>query len=129
MRLNGFAIKNREHPELGDKVRALEGVANSLWETAGELQKRKESDPLQWASYTYPALTAFADIAMTWVLLDMALIAYPYTEKKGKKNDFYRGKVLQATYYVDITLPHTLATLEICQRNSREVVVVQDNAF
>jgi hypothetical protein len=66
---------------------------------------------------------------MTWVLLDMALIAYPYTEKKGKKNDFYRGKVLQATYYVDITLPHTLATLEICQRNSREIVVVQDNAF
>ena len=124
-----FCDKNREHSELGDKVRALEGVANSLWETAGELQKRKESDPLQWASYTYPALTAFADIAMTWVLLDMALIAYPYTEKKGKKNDFYRGKVLQATYYVDITLPHTLATLEICQRNSREIVVVQDNAF
>lgn len=124
-----FCDKNREHPELGDKVRALEGVANSLWETAGELQKRRENDPLQWASYTYPALTAFADITMTWMLLDMALIAYPYAEKKGKKNDFYRGKVLQATYFVDTTLPHTLATLEICQRNSREIVVVQDNAF
>ncbi len=124
-----FCDKNREHPELGDKVRALEGVAKSLWETAGELQKRRENDPLQWASYAYPALTAFADITMTWMLLDMALVAYPYTEKKGKKNDFYRGKVLQATYFVDITLPHTLATLEICQRNSREILVVQDNAF
>ena len=127
--IKNFCHKNREHPELGDKVRALEGVAESLWETAGELQKRRENDPLQWASYAYPALTAFADITMTWVLLDMALIAYPYTEKKGKKNDFYRGKVLQATYFVDTTLPHTLATLEICQRNSREILVVQDNAF
>lgn len=124
-----FCEKNREHVELGDKVRALQGVAQNLWETAYELQKRKENDPLQWASYAYPALTAFADITMSWVLLDMAIIAYPHAEKKDKKNDFYRGKVLQATYFLDITLPHTQATIEICQRHGREVVIMQDNVF
>lgn len=127
--IEGFCDKHREHSELGDKVRALKGVTQRLWETADEFQKRKENDPLQWASYTFPALTAFADITMSWVLLDMAVIAYPYTEKKGKKNDFYRGKVLQATYFVDTTLPHTLATIETCQRHGREVVVIQDHAF
>ena len=127
--IEDFCDKHREHPELGDKVRALKGVAQRLWETADELQERKKNDSLQWASYTYPALTAFADITMAWVLLDMAVIACPYTEKKGKKNDFYRGKVLQATYFVDTTLPHTLATIETCQRHGREVVVIQDHAF
>ncbi|MDA3789385.1 MAG: acyl-CoA dehydrogenase [Desulfobacula sp.] len=127
--IEDFCVKNREHPELGDQVRALKGVAQRLWEAADGLQERKKKDPLQWASYTYPALTAFADITMAWVLLDMAIIACPYTEKKGKKNDFYRGKVLQATYFVDTTLPHTLATIEICQRHGREVVVIQDHAF
>ena len=43
--------------------------------------------------------------------------------ESGKKNDFYLGKVLQATYFVDVTLPHTLATVEICcSRAGREVV-------
>jgi len=127
--IEDFCDKHREHPELGDKVRALKGVAQRLWEAADGLQERKKKDPLQWASYTYPALTVFADITMAWVLLDMAVIACPYTEKKGKKNDFYRGKVLQATYFVDTTLPHTLANIEICQRHGREVVVIQDHAF
>lgn len=124
-----FCEKNREHDDLGDKVRALQGVAQNLWETAYDLQKRRESDPLQWASYAYPALTAFADITMSWVLLDMAIIAYPNAKKKDKKSDFYRGKVLQATYFLDITLPHTQATIEICQRHGREVVIMQDNVF
>ena len=26
-------------------------------------------DPLQWASYTYPALTAFGEVIMVWRLI------------------------------------------------------------
>ncbi len=74
-------------------------------------------------------MTAFGDVAMAWRLLDMAVIAHPASLKKGKKNDFYRGKVLQATYFVDTTLPHTLATIETCQRQGREIVDIEDNAF
>lgn len=124
-----FCEKNRDHAAFGDKVKNLEYVAKNLWEAAYELQARREKDPLQWASYTYPALTAFADITMSWVLLDMAIISYPHASGKDKKNDFYRGKVLQATYFLDTTLPHTQATIEICQRHGREIVSMQDNVF
>jgi hypothetical protein len=58
---------------------------------------------------------------MAWRLLDMAIIASDAMDS-GKKNDFYLGKVLQATYFVDVTLPHTLATADICSRAGREVI-------
>jgi hypothetical protein len=110
-------------------VTALESVSQKLWEMAAQMVEKRKEDPLQWASYTYPALTAFGDVIMAWRLLDMAAIAHPASLKKGKKNDFYRGKVLQATYFCDITLPHTLATLATCRRRGREIVEIEDNAF
>jgi alkylation response protein AidB-like acyl-CoA dehydrogenase len=128
--IDRFCDVNREHPELGDKVRALAGVAARLWELAGEMKNRMAADPLQWASYTYPALLAFGEIAMAWRLLDMAVIAFPASRKKsGKESDFFVGKVLQATWFVDVTLPHTLATIETSSRSGREIIDLPDNAF
>ncbi|MFH1154743.1 MAG: acyl-CoA dehydrogenase [Pseudomonadota bacterium] len=127
--IENFCSANQDHPGLGERVRAFNQAAGLLWETADALQKRKADDPLQWASYTYPALTAFADIAMVWSLLSMAAVAYPASQQAGKKNDFYRAKVLQATYFADITLPHTLATIGICQRQGREILDIKDHAF
>jgi alkylation response protein AidB-like acyl-CoA dehydrogenase len=124
-----FCLQNREHPALGDKVRALAGVAGRLWEAAGELKNRLESDPLQWASYTYPALIAFSEVTMVWRLLDLARIAYESSQKPGEEYDFHRGKVMQATYWVDMTLPHTLATIESCLRHGREILEIPENAF
>jgi len=124
-----FCETHRNHDQLGDKVRALAGVAGRLWEMAGEMKYRMAADPLQWASYTYPALTAFGELSMAWRLLDMAIIAWPAAQKGGKQGDFYKGKVIQATWFVDMTLPHTLATIETCCRHGREILDIPDNAF
>lgn len=127
--IESFCERHREHDGLGDKVRTLSGVLKRLWETAEEMKNRQKTDPVQWASYTYPALMAFGEAIVAWRLLDMAVIAYPTAQKKGKRNDFYRGKVLQASYFVDTVLPQTLATLSTCLRHGREVVEIPDNAF
>ena len=127
--IDNFCNTHREHPEIGDKVRALSRVTARLCETAGQLKNKISQDPSQWASYTYPALTAFGDVFMVWRLLDMAVTAYPESEKKGKKYDFYRAKTLQATFFTDVTLPHTLATLEFILRSGREILTIPDNAF
>jgi len=124
-----FCLRHREHPALGDRVRAIAGVAARLWEAAGEMTKRMDSDPLHWASYTYPALLAFSEVTMAWRLIDLAIIAYEPSQKQGEDYDFYRGKVLQATYFVDMTLPHTLATIESCLRHGREVIEMPEKAF
>ncbi|SPJ14251.1 Acyl-CoA dehydrogenase, C-terminal domain protein [Syntrophobacter sp. SbD2] len=124
-----FCLRHREHPALGDRVRAIAGVAARLWEAAGEMTKRMDSDPLHWASYTYPALLAFSEVTMAWRLIDLAIIAHEPSQKQGEDYDFYRGKVLQATYFVDMTLPHTLATIESCLRHGREVLEMPEKAF
>ena len=125
--IEAFCDSHREHPELGDRVRALYGVLQRLLEVAEEMKQRMGSDPLQWASYTYPGLIAFGEVIMCWRLLDMAVIAAETLKKK--KSDFYLGKIHQATFFTDMTLPHTLATLETCLRPGREVIDIPDAAF
>lgn len=127
--IEAFCENNRLDEVLGDRVRALAGVVEQLLEAATEMGARKDSDPLLWASNTYPALMAFGDVTMAWRLLDLAIAALPKASKKGRRNDFYRGKVYQAKYFVDITLPHTVATIETCIRPGREVVEIPVNAF
>jgi hypothetical protein len=124
-----FCERNRLDEELGDRVRALAGVVERLGEAAAEMTARKEADPLLWAASTYPALMAFGDVTMAWRLLDLAILALPLADKKGSKYDFHRGKVYQAKYFVDITLPHTLAAIETCLRPGREVVEIPVNAL
>ena len=50
-------------------------------------------------------------------------------QDEGRESDFYRGKVLQATYYAGVTLPLTLARLDTCLRQGREVLDMPQEAF
>jgi hypothetical protein len=123
-----FFATHKDHPPLGARVRYLSDVFDRLDQMAGELNGKMASDPLQWASSTYPALLAFSEVTMAWRLLDMAIIASDAMDP-GKENDFYLGKVFQATYFVDTILPHTLATIATCLREGREVVDMPVKGF
>lgn len=123
-----FCRENRDHPQLGDNVKTLAEVFEKLTAVAEHMRDQMNSDPLQWASNTYPALMAFGEVTITWRLLDMAVIAARAIEK-GKQNNFYSGKIMQATYFADVTLPHTLATMGNALREGREVVEMPDGAF
>lgn len=126
--IEDFCAENRLNEEVGDRVRALAGVLERLWEAVEIMLQRKASDPLLWASSTYPALVAFGEVTITWRLLDMARIAQALIHK-GRRSDFYQGKLYQAQYFVDTTLPHTLATIETCLRPGREVTEMPINGF
>jgi alkylation response protein AidB-like acyl-CoA dehydrogenase len=123
-----FCRNHQDHPQLGGKVCELAETVLRLTSVAETMRDQMQSDPLQWASNTYPALIAFGEVIMVWRLLDMAVIA-SRTIEKDRKNDYCTGKILQATYFTDITLPHTRATMENALREGREVVEIPNGAF
>jgi len=123
-----FCDRYSDHPVLGKDIHFLSNVAKRLSEVAIEMLERFKSDPLQWASYTYPALLCFGDVTMAWRLLDMAAVAQRAIDN-GKNEDFFVGKVMQATYFTNVTLPLTMARLETCLREGREIVEMPDEAF
>ncbi len=126
--LRAFCTRYADHALLGDHVRSLVEAAVRLQELASIMRKTLETDPLQWASKTYPALLCFAEATMVWRLLDMAAIAQRKIDE-GDASEFYTGKVMQAMYFADVTLPALLARLEISGRPSREVVEMPEGAF
>jgi hypothetical protein len=127
--INRFCSANQDHPGLGRSVKMLAQTVAALLDMSRAMVERMGVDPLQWASYTYPALTAFGEVIMTWRLLDLARIAFERAHKKGSKYDFHRGKVLQATFFTETTLPHTRATIHTCLRQGREILDMPDKAF
>ena len=123
-----FCEKNIHHSTVGDNVKALQKVSKQLGETALNLKDRMTSDPLQWAACTYPALLCFSEVFMSWRLLDLAIIAHA-TMDEGNKEDFFTGKIMQATYFTDITLPQTSARIGTLLRQGREVTEIPIGAF
>ena len=123
-----FCEMNIHHPAVGDYVKALHEVAKQLNETALKLKDQMASDPLQWAACSYPALICFGEVFMSWRLLDLAIIAHSIQDD-GNKDDFFTGKVMQATYFTDITLPQTTASIETLLRSGREIVDMPESAF
>jgi 3-(methylthio)propanoyl-CoA dehydrogenase len=126
--LRDFCQKNSDEPVVGEKVRQLSGVVDRLVEVAEILSGMSGADPLQWASTTYPALLCFGEVTTAWRLLDLASKARGFLEK-DPENPYYLGKVMQATYWTDVTLPDTLVRLETCLRKGREVVEMPEDAF
>ncbi len=123
-----FCKTHMNHALLGDNIRALFDGFERLCKMATELKGQMASDPLQWAANTYPALLCFSEVIMCWRLLDMAIIAHK-AMAEGEKNDYFRGKILQATYFTNMTLPQTLARIETCLHSGREIVDMPVGAF
>lgn len=126
--VNQFCEGNENHPVLGAAVRDLAKVTHRLGQVALELAAMSKSDPLHWAATTYPALLCFGDVTTAWRLLDLARVAQEYLEK-DPHNPYYAGKVMQATYWVGVTLPETSMRIETCLRKGREVVEMPVEAF
>jgi len=126
--VGGFCSSHGNHPEVATEIRMLSRVVKRLGEVATAMAEKAKTDPLQWASYTYPALLCFGDVVMVWRLLDMVVIASEALAEKGRM-DFLTGKIMQATYLAGETLPLTMARLDVCLREGREIVEIPEEAF
>jgi hypothetical protein len=123
-----FCNESMHHPALGNNVHVLSDVYKRLCDMAQKLKIRMASDPLHWAADTYPALLCFGEVIMSWRLLDTAIIAHAELDK-GKTIEYLNGKVLQATYFTNTTLPRTMARIETCLQSGGEIVEMPIGAF
>ena len=126
--IESFCRVHRENPVIGERVGRLAGVLEPLFAMALDMKEEMATDPLQWGANAYPALWCFAETAMVWRLLDLARIAGEKAAS-GKPNDFYTGKILQAGFFTDMTLPAVLARIETCRREGREVAEMPLGGF
>ena len=126
--IEDFCQENTKHAVMGKHVKKLSDAAKKLREIATLMGKQSKSDPLQWASHTYPALMCFGDVMACRCLLDLAVLAQEAVDK-GSGSDFYTGKIMQAKYFTDAVLPLAVARLETCVGEGREVVEIPDGAF
>ncbi|MCU0595288.1 MAG: acyl-CoA dehydrogenase [Desulfobacterota bacterium] len=126
--LERFCVKYEQEAGLGGEVRTLYNTGKRLTEVALQMAESMKSDPLQWASYTFPALMCFGDVTVAWRLLDLARIAQHMIDE-GRGAPFYAGKVMQVSYFVGTTLPLTMARLDTCIRSGREIVEMPNEAF
>jgi hypothetical protein len=123
-----FCKKNRAHPAFGKNVKHLESAFNAIFRAVIAMNELKKTDPMLWGAGTYPALFCFGELIMSWRLLNMAIIAHKKAQKT-QKNDFYTGKILQASWYTDMTLPQTLARIDSCLRKGKEIAEMPEGAF
>ena len=126
--VDGFCQTWHKHFSLGSHVSALKNTATRLWAMAGHMRSQMKSDPLLWASHAFPALECFAETAMVWRLLDIAIIAAAKMEKSGE-SPFYKGKVLQATWFTSTTLPIVEARMALCLGLGREITDMPEAGF
>lgn len=47
----------------------------------------------------------------------------------NSKKLFYEGKIIQATYFINTVLPKTMAHLDMCIREGREIIEIPEDAF
>ncbi|MEW6347969.1 MAG: acyl-CoA dehydrogenase [Thermodesulfobacteriota bacterium] len=126
--LQSFCERNATDPICGDHVRSLASTAGQLGELAKTMQQEMRVDPLLWASKTYPALLCFAEAAMVWRLLDMAVIAGKHMDQ-GDMSDLCAGKVVQARYFARTTLPVVSARVSTLMQPAREILEMPEGAF
>lgn len=126
--VEGFCGAHGGDELLGAPIRQLGRVVGELRRTAEELSARRRTEPLRWACSTYPALLCFGDATVAWRLLDLGLAA-GRALRAGRDAPYYRGKILQASYFAGATLPLTLGRLETCRAERGEPVEMPEEAF
>ena len=124
-----FCRNNTGHRILQDRIHALEQAVDRICGMAEKMRDLQQTDPLQWASYTYPALMCLGETAIVWRLLDMAVAALKNIDEGRGPEDFYKGKILQATWYADTVLPLCVTEMGSCLREGREIVDMPLTAF
>ena len=124
-----FTRQHTNHEKLSQEMKKLETTLLQLQDVSLWLASKYAVSPEKAAGHAFPLLLCCGDVMLAWRLLDMAVIAYDAMPNKGKKRNFYQGKIAAATYFIRETLPQTRARLSTCLGENNELLEMDVNDF
>jgi hypothetical protein len=124
-----FIGKNKNHPQFSKEVRELHETLKQLKDVCINLSFKWDNDSEQAASHSFPLLLCFGELTLAWRLLEMAVISDEALSKGMAGGEFYRGKILAATYFARETLPQTQARLRTRLGTEREIIAIENAEF
>jgi len=119
------------------EIKGLEALADSMalffanyGEVAHEISSRAASGKvMEVFAFSHPFLEVTGDLAMAWMLLWRASVAFPKLGK-GKKDDaFYQGQVQTARFFINNILPITAGRLNTIKQGDAVAAEMEDASF
>ncbi len=131
--ISTFVEQNSGHAVYGEAVKSLGKAAETLQSTTMRLLSWFYSGQLEMVPlYSNRFLEMMAELTISWLLLDQALIA----ERKRAElpeghpdHDFYRGKHFTALYFAQNVLPGVEVKANILSREDRSALDIPESAF
>jgi len=83
----------------------------------------------QYLSNATPYLEMVSQMLFAWQLLMQAVVAQKALDAGTTEEDFYKGKVETAKFYVNTVVPHAMATSQILKSNERTALDFKEEWF
>jgi len=117
-----------------DEVKELAADFSAYFEkyakTAKILGEKAGSDEVLKAfSFSLPFLDTTGDLSMAWMLLWRASVAAPKIGQKKKDDNFYKGQINTARYFIKTILPVSSGKLDAIARTDSSIADMEDLMF
>jgi hypothetical protein len=117
-----------------DEVKELASDFSAYFEkyakTAKILGEKAGSDEVLKAfSFSLPFLDTTGDLSMAWMLLWRASVAAPKIGKKKKDDNFYKGQINTARYFIKTILPVSSGKLDAIAQTDGSIADMEDLMF
>ncbi|MCB9481117.1 MAG: acyl-CoA dehydrogenase [Desulfobacteraceae bacterium] len=92
-------------------------------------EKAGSDDVLKAFSFSHPFLETTGDLSMAWMLLWRASVAAPKVGQKKKDDNFYKGQINTARYFIKTILPVSSGKLDAIAQTDGSIADMEDAMF
>ncbi len=115
---------------LKDIMEKVQEIQNEVTATTMQLGAIGMAGELnRYISNATPYLEMFSQMAWAWQLLMQAIVAQKALDAGTSEEDFYKGKIETARFYVNNVVPHALATAQIIKSDERTALDFRQEWF
>ncbi len=125
-----FVAQYKDHATLGAEIKALGGAQEALGGSALKLLTWFQTGKMDMVPlFANRFLEMMSELAVSWLLLDGAVIAEAKIATATNDKAFYEGKVHAARFYARASLPHVELLAKQMNDEDRSPLEISDTSF